>query len=80
MEDLTYAHLNLTSNFEAVWGQYGLKIAIYVNSQLNIVFFSPEIETDAKNGYWPKNRPIIKIYNFDPNIMKVGENINITRV
>ena len=43
-------------------------------------FFSPEIETDAKNGYWPKNRPIIKIYNFDPNIMKVGENINITRV
>ena len=26
-----------------------------------------------KNGYWPINRPLIKIYNFDPNIIKVGE-------
>ena len=27
-----------------------------------------------KNGYWPKNRQLIEIYNFDPNLMKVGEN------
>ena len=32
-----------------------------------------------KNGYWPENRPLIKIYNFDPNIMKVGEK-NLTHV
>ena len=23
------------------------------------------IETDAKKGYWPRNRPLIKIHNFD---------------
>ena len=32
------------------------------------------IETDAKKGYWPKSRLIIKIHNFEPNIVKLCQN------
>ena len=32
------------------------------------------IETDAKKGNWPRNRPIIKIHNFDPVIVKLCQN------
>ena len=46
--DLAYADLNLTSNFEAVWGQYGLKSLKLFHSHSNITFlnqiFLPDYE------------------------------------
>ena len=43
----------------------------FPTEQLNVMY----IETDAKKSYWPKSRLIIiKIHNFYPIIMNLGQN------